>query len=76
MDESERLKLDALHREISQMAATRIDLESRIERLKVEMATTAKSRRGGRGSGFHRVFGWFWDICEVFFISFHQFSHV
>ena len=39
-----RLKLDALHREISQMAATRIDLEARIERLKVEMATMGKTK--------------------------------
>eukprot|EP00434_Breviolum_minutum_P007491 symbB.v1.2.006610.t1/scaffold390.1/size254036/6 len=42
--DGDRLKLDALHREISQMAATRIDLEARIERLKVEMATMGKTK--------------------------------
>jgi len=42
--DGDRLKLDALHREISQMAATRIDLEARIERLKVEMATVGKTK--------------------------------
>ena len=40
--EGDRLKLDSLHREIGQMAASRIDLESQIERLKVEIATLAK----------------------------------
>ena len=42
VNEGDRLKLDSLHREIAQMAAARIDLESQIERLKVEMATMAK----------------------------------
>ncbi|CAJ1429816.1 unnamed protein product, partial [Effrenium voratum] len=44
LHDSDRLKLDSLHREITQMAATRIDLESRIERLKVEIATSLKSK--------------------------------
>ena len=43
-NDGDRLKLDSLHREISQMAATRIDLEARIERLKVEMSTMGKTK--------------------------------
>ena len=39
VSDADRLKLDSLHREIAHMAAARIDLESQIERLKVEMAT-------------------------------------
>ena len=42
INEADKLKLDSLHRELAQMASARIDLESQIERLKVEMATLAK----------------------------------